>query len=89
MDVLELLMWMQAFPYPQTAKHQFLDILLKLGQLDVLDAFRTYVYYGSVSGSNAAGLSVSALKAVKSGQNNQDNLQWKCRRIGGALLTVQ
>ena len=48
-----------------------LDKLLKLGRTDVLDAFRSYVYYGTVSGSNDAGLSVSANTAIRSGQNNQ------------------
>ena len=37
-----------------------LDKLLKLGRTDVLDAFRSYVYYGTVNGSKDAGLSVSA-----------------------------
>ena len=63
-----------------------LGYLLKLGQLDVLDAFRTYVYYGSVSGSNDDGLSVSALKAVKSGQNNQVTYSGNAGGFGGALL---
>ena len=63
-----------------------LGYLLKMGQLDVLDAFRTYVYYGNVSGSNDAGLSVSALKAVKSGQNNQVTYSGNAGGFGGALL---
>ena len=42
-----------------------LDKLLKLGRTDVLDAFRSYVYYGTVSGSNDAGLSVSANTAIQ------------------------
>ena len=52
----------------------------------MLDAFRTYVYYGSISGSNDAGLSVSALKAVKSGQNNQVTYSGNAGGFGGALL---
>ena len=48
-----------------------LDKLLKLGRADVLDAFRSYVYYGNVSGSKDAGLSVSANIANKYGQNNE------------------
>lgn len=63
-----------------------LGYLLKLGRLDVLDAFRTYVYYGSVRGSNDDGLSVSALKAVKSGQNNQVTYSGNAGGFGGALL---
>ena len=42
-----------------------LDKLLELGRTDVLDAFRSYVYYGTVSGSKDAGLSVSANIAIK------------------------
>lgn len=47
-----------------------LQYLLKLGKTDVLDAFRSYVYYGNVTGSPDAGLGVSANTATKSGQNN-------------------
>ena len=49
--------------------------LLQLGRTDVLDAFRSYVYYGNISGSPDAGLSVRANTAVKSGQNNEVTLQ--------------
>ena len=63
-----------------------LDKLLKLGRTDVLDAFRSYVYYGNVSGSNDAGLSVSANVAVKSGQNNQVTYSGTAGGFGGSLL---
>lgn len=43
-----------------------LDKLLKLGRTDVLDAFRSYVYYENVSGSEDAGLSVNANVAKNS-----------------------
>lgn len=63
-----------------------LDKLLKLGRTDVLDAFRSYVYYGTVSRSKDAGLSVSANIAIKSGQNNQVTYSGTAGGFGGSLL---
>ena len=63
-----------------------LDKLLKLGRADVLDAFRSYVYYGTVNGSKDAGLSVSANTAIKSGQNNQVTYSGTAGGFGGSLL---
>ena len=63
-----------------------LDKLLKLGRTDVLDAFRSYVYYGNVNGSKDAGLSVSANEAKKSGQNNQVTYSGTAGGFGGSLL---
>lgn len=63
-----------------------LKYLLKLGRVDVLDAFRSYVYYGNVSGSKDAGLSVSASIAVKSGQNNEVTYSGTAGGFGGSLL---
>lgn len=63
-----------------------LDKLLKLGRTDVLDAFRSYVYNGNVIGSKDAGLSVSAKKAIKSGQNNQVTYSGTAGGFGGSLL---
>lgn len=63
-----------------------LDKLLKLGRTDVLDAFRSYVYYGTVSGSKDAGLSVSANEAKKFGQNNQVTYSGTAGGFGGSLL---
>lgn len=63
-----------------------LDKLLQLGRTDVLDAFRSYVYYGTVSGSNDAGLSVSANEAKKSGQNNAVTYSGTAGGFGGSLL---
>ena len=60
--------------------------LLTLGQTDVLDAFRTYVYYGSVSGSKDAGLSVKANEATKQGQNQSVIYSGNAGGFGGALL---
>ena len=63
-----------------------LDKLLKLGRADVLDAFRSYVYNGSVSGSKDAGLSVSANVANKYGQNNEVTYSGTAGGFGGSLL---
>ena len=63
-----------------------LKYLLKLGRADVLDAFRSYVYYGNVNGSKAAGLSVSANAAKKYGQNNEVTYSGTAGGFGGSLL---
>lgn len=63
-----------------------LDKLLQLGRTDVLDAFRSYVYYGTVNGSRDAGLSVSANEAKKSGQNNEVTYSGTAGGFGGSLL---
>ena len=65
---------------------QLFKYLLQLGRTDVLDAFRTYVYDGSVSGSADAGLSVSAHTAVKSGQNDAVTYSGTAGGFGGSLL---
>lgn len=63
-----------------------LDKLLKLGRADVLDAFRSYVYNGNVSGSKDAGLSVSANVANKYDQNNEVTYSGTAGGFGGSLL---
>lgn len=63
-----------------------LDKLLKLGRTDVLDAFRSYIYYGTVNGSKDAGLSVSVNTAIKSGQNDQVTYSGTAGGFGGSLL---
>lgn len=65
---------------------QLLKYLLQLGRTDVLDAFRTYVYYGNVSGSEDAGLSVQAHEANKNGQNDAVTYSGVAGGFGGALL---
>ena len=65
---------------------QLLKYLLQLGRTDVLDAFRTYVYYGNVSGSEDAGLSVQAHEANKYGQNDAVTHSGAAGGFGGALL---
>ncbi len=65
---------------------ELLKNLLQLGRTDVLDAFRTYVYDGAVSGSADAGLSVSAHTAVKSGQNDGVTYSGTAGGFGGSLL---
>ena len=52
----------------------------------MLDAFRSYVYYGTVNGSKDAGLSVSANTAIRSGQNNQVTYSGTAGGFGGSLL---
>lgn len=63
-----------------------LQYLLKLGKTDVLDAFRSYVYYGNVTGSPDAGLGVSANIATDAGQNNQVTYSGTAGGFGGSLL---
>lgn len=63
-----------------------LDKLLKLGRADVLDVFRSYVYFGNVSGSIDAGLSVSANVAKKYNQNNEVTYSGTAGGFGGSLL---
>lgn len=63
-----------------------LQYLLKLGRTDVLDAFRSYIYYGNVTGSPDAGLGVSANTATKSGQNNEVTYSGTAGGFGGSLL---
>jgi len=63
-----------------------LDKLLKLGRADVLDAFRSYVYFGNVSGSEDAGLNVQAHEANKYGQNDAVTYSGAAGGFGGALL---
>ena len=63
-----------------------LQYLLKLGRTDVLDAFRSYIYYGNVTGSTDAGLGVSANTATDAGQNNQVTYSGTAGGFGGSLL---
>ena len=63
-----------------------LQYLLKLGKTDVLDAFRSYVYYGNVTGCPDAGLGVSANTATKLGQNNEVTYSGTAGGFGGSLL---
>ena len=60
--------------------------LLQIGKTDVLDAFRSYVYYGNVTGSPDAGLGVSANTATDAGQNNQVTYSGTAGGFGGSLL---
>lgn len=63
-----------------------LQYLLKLGRTDVLDAFRSYIYYGNVTGSLDAGLGVSANTTTDAGQNNQVTYSGTAGGFGGSLL---
>ena len=70
----------------QGSETSVLQYLLKLGRTDVLDAFRSYVYYGNVTGSPDAGLGVSANTATDAGQNNQVTYSGTAGGFGGSLL---
>ena len=63
-----------------------LQYLLKLGRTDVLDTFRSYIYYGNVTGSLDAGLGVSANTTTDAGQNNQVTYSGTAGGFGGSLL---
>ncbi|MCI6697065.1 MAG: Cna B-type domain-containing protein [Solobacterium sp.] len=65
---------------------ELLKYLLQLGRTDVLDTFRTYIYYGQVDGSNDAGLSVKANTANKYGQNDAVTYSGNAGGFGGSLL---
>lgn len=63
-----------------------LGSLVKLGATDVLDAFRTYVYDSSVSGSQNAGLEVLARDSKQSGYVNDPVYTGNAGGFGGTLL---
>lgn len=60
--------------------------LIQAGSIDVLDAFRTYVYHSAVSGSEDAGLSVSAKTQTKEGQDASVVYSGNAGGFGGSLL---
>ena len=63
-----------------------LDKVLQLGSVNVLDAFRPYVYFGEVSGSADAGLTVSANTAKEYGQNEELTYSGCAGGFGGGLM---
>lgn len=70
----------------QDGETDLLGQVLQLGSVNVLDSFRTYVYYGNVSGSKDAGLTVSANTAEKSGQNDEVTYSGNAGGFGGSLM---
>ena len=54
--------------------------LITAGNISVLDAFRSYIYEAEVTASGE-GISVSADREEKFGQQEIDCIQWKCGRI--------
>ena len=60
--------------------------LIKLGELDVLDAFRTYIYHASVRGSTEHGLSVSANTQNEAGAFENIVQTGNAGGFGGSLL---
>lgn len=63
-----------------------LDQVLQLESVNVLDAFRPYVYFGEVSGSADAGLTVSANTAKEYGQNEELTYSGCAGGFGGGLM---
>ena len=63
-----------------------LGSLLKLGAVDVLDAFRTYIYDSSVSGTEKSGLEVHAHTWEKSGLDTEPVYTGNAGGFGGTLL---
>lgn len=59
--------------------------LIQLGELDVLDAFRTYVYHGMVQGSLDNGLTVNANEETESGTLNSKVYTGNAGGFGGSL----
>ena len=59
---------------------------IKLGELDVLDVFRAYIYHASVSGSTQHGLSVSANTQNESGAFENKVQTGNAGGFGGSLL---
>lgn len=63
-----------------------LGSLLKLGSLDALDAFRTYIYDSDVSGTEKSGLEINARYAKKLGYVNEPVYTGNAGGFGGTLL---
>lgn len=59
--------------------------LIGLGELDVLDAFRTYIYHASVQGSFAQGLTVDANEEKEMGTLNSKVYSGNAGGFGGSL----
>lgn len=63
-----------------------LGSLLELGAVDVLDAFRTFIYDSSVSGTEKSGLEVHAHTWKKSGLDTEPVYTGNAGGFGGTLL---
>lgn len=63
-----------------------LGSLLKLGSLDVMDAFRTFIYFSDVSGTAQSGLEVHARDAKKLGYVNDPVYTGNAGGFGGTML---
>ncbi|MFR7589924.1 MAG: Cna B-type domain-containing protein [Longibaculum sp.] len=60
--------------------------IIKLGQVDVLDTFRTYIYHSQVTGSVDNGLVVSAHQQKSTGTLNSTVWSGNAGGFGGSLL---
>lgn len=63
-----------------------LGSLLKLSSLDVMDAFRTFIYHSSVTGTTQSGLEVHARDAKQLGYVNDPVYTGNAGGFGGTLL---
>lgn len=63
-----------------------LGALLELGSVDVLDAFRTYIYSSGVKGTENSGLEVTARRAKKTEFENKPVYTGNAGGFGGTLL---
>lgn len=63
-----------------------LEDLLKLGSADVLDAFRTYIYHSSVSGTEKSGAEVRARDGKETEYVNDPVYTGNAGGFGGTLL---
>lgn len=71
-----------------TGGSSILGSLLGLGALDVLDAFRTYIYDSSVTGSAASGLVVNAKKGENKESQNEGEYKVYSGSAGGFAGTL-
>lgn len=60
--------------------------LIKLGEVDVLDTFRTYIYHGKVTGSTTHGLSVESHTEKEEGTLQSKVYTGNAGGFGGSLL---
>ncbi len=60
--------------------------LIQLGNIDVLDSFRTYIYYATVTGSTDNGLVVEAKDQITEGTLNSKIQTGNAGGFGGSLL---
>ena len=60
--------------------------LIQLGELDVLDTFRTYIYHGKVTGAEDGGLTITANTETEAGTLTSKVYTGNAGGFGGSLL---